>query len=66
MGQNIPEKIDGTVTLIDYEQKIVLTEELQYFVDHLDGKKPKLTNGKHVLSAIEILITASKKLDKMN
>ena len=66
MGQSIPEKIDGTVTLIDYEQKIVLTEESQYFIEHLDGKKPKLTNGKHVLSVMEILITASRELEEMN
>ena len=41
-------------------------EELQYFLNHLDGKKPKLANGKHALSLIKILITASRKLEEMN
>ena len=37
----------GPVTLIDYKQKMALMEELQYFLNYLDAKKPKLANGKH-------------------
>ena len=62
MEKDIPEKIDGPVTLIDYEQKMALTEELQYFVSHLDGKKPNIANGKHALEVTKILVWASKQL----
>jgi UDP-2-acetamido-3-amino-2,3-dideoxy-glucuronate N-acetyltransferase len=62
MENGIPEKIDGPVTLIDYEQKMALTEELQYFVSHLDGKKPNIANGKHALEVTKILVWASKQL----
>ena len=64
MSQGVPEKIDGPVTLIDYEQKMALTEELQYFVDHLGGKKPNIVNGKHAIDVMQILIESSKQLDK--
>ena len=62
MENGIPEKIDGPVTLIDYEQKMALTEELQYFVSHLDGKKPNIANGQHALEVTKILIIANKQL----
>ena len=64
LGKGVPEKIDGPVTLIDYEQKMALTEELQYFVDHLGGKKPNIVNGKHAIDVMQILIESSKQLDK--
>jgi UDP-2-acetamido-3-amino-2,3-dideoxy-glucuronate N-acetyltransferase len=63
MAKGVPEKIDGPVTLIDYEQKMALTEELQYFVDHLEGKKPNIANGKHALEVMKILIEASQQLE---
>jgi hypothetical protein len=63
MAQGVPEKVDGPVTLIDYEQKMALTEELQYFVDHLDGKKLNVANGKHALEVMKILIEASQQLE---
>ena len=61
--QGIPEKVDGPVTLLNYEQKMALTEELQYFVDHLYGKKPEIANGRHALEVTQILIEASKQLE---
>ena len=64
MAKGVPEKIDGPVTLIDYEQKMALTEELQYFVDHLEGKKPNIANGNHALEVMKILIEASQQLTK--
>ena len=62
--QGVPEKIDGPVSLIDYEQKMALTEELQYFVDHLDQEKPAISNGQHAYEVIKILVEASKQLEK--
>jgi hypothetical protein len=53
------------MTLIDYEQKMALTEELHYFVNYYDGKKPKITNGKHSLDVIQILIDASNQLENI-
>ena len=62
MDKGVPEKIDGPVTLIEYEQKMALTEELIYFVDHLEGKKPNIANGKHALGVTKILVDVSRQL----
>ncbi|MBT4828521.1 MAG: gfo/Idh/MocA family oxidoreductase, partial [Candidatus Marinimicrobia bacterium] len=64
MAQGVPEKIDGPVTLVDYEQKMALTEELQYFVNHLDGKKSQIANGEHALEVTKILVESSEQLEK--
>jgi len=63
IAQGIPEKVDGPVTLIDYEQKMALTEELLYFSNHLNNKIPKVANGKHALEVMKILIEASEQLE---
>jgi len=63
LSQGFPEKIDGKVTLIDYKQKMALTEELYYFVNHFDGTKPEIANGKHALEVTKILIKASDHLE---
>jgi UDP-2-acetamido-3-amino-2,3-dideoxy-glucuronate N-acetyltransferase len=59
----IPEKIDGPVKLIEYSAKMPLTEELSYFVDHLNGKKPKISNGEHALDVTRILVDAGRQLE---
>tara|TARA_A100001037_G_scaffold261991_1_gene251319 strand:+ start:310 stop:1287 length:978 start_codon:yes stop_codon:yes gene_type:complete len=59
----IPEKVDGPIELIDYDQKMPLTEELQYFANHLGDKKPKIANGKHAIEVLKILDEASKQLE---
>ena len=43
---------------------MALTNELQYFVDHLGGKKPEIANGEHALEVMQILINASEQLEK--
>ena len=63
IAQGIPEKVDGPVTLLNYEQKMPLTEELQYFVNHLYEEKPEIANGRHALEVTRILIEASKQLE---
>ena len=63
MEQGIPEKIDGPVTLVNYEQKMALTEELLYFSNHLNNKVPKVANGQHALQVMRILIEASEQLE---
>ena len=52
------------MTLVDYEQKMALTEELQYFVNHLDGKKSQIANGEHALEVTKILVESSEQLEK--
>jgi UDP-2-acetamido-3-amino-2,3-dideoxy-glucuronate N-acetyltransferase len=63
LTQGIPEKIDGPVTQINYEQKMALTEELKYFVDHLNGPKPSIANGQHALEVMKVLMRASEQLE---
>jgi len=63
MAQGVPEKIDGPVTLVNYEQKMALTEELLYFSNHLNNKVPKVANGQHALQVMRILIEASEQLE---
>jgi len=60
--QGVPEKVDGPVELINYEKYMALTKELQYFVDHLDGKKLEVANGKHALQVTQILLESSNQL----
>ena len=64
MTRGIPEKINGPVKLIDYEQKMPLTEELRFFINHLNRKKPIISNGRHALDVTKILVEASKQLEK--
>ena len=63
MTNGIPEKIDGPVQLIDYDQKMPLTEEFKYFINHFDGEKPEIANGYHALEVTKILVEASKQLE---
>ena len=60
----VPVKIDGPMENISYEYKMPLTEELKYFIDHLDNGRPKISNGKHALEVITILTEASKQLNE--
>ncbi len=41
-----------------------LTEELQYFANHLGNTKPKIANGEHALEVMQILIEASNRLER--
>ena len=58
----VPEKVDGPVDWIPYGQEMPLTQELKYFIDHLDGKKPDIANGKHGLEVVKIIVKASEQL----
>ena len=58
----IPEKIDGPVEWVTYEQKKPLTEELKYFLKHMGGNNPKIANGQHGLEVMKILVKASEQL----
>jgi len=58
----IPEKIDGPVNWIPYQQKMPLTAELEYFINHLNGEKLNIANGAQGLEVVKILIKASEQL----
>ena len=60
----VPVKIDGPMENVSYESKMPLTEELKYFIDHLDDGRPEISNGKHALEVITILTEASKQLNE--
>jgi len=63
LTNGIPEKFDGHSSLITYEQKMALTEELLYFSQHLIGKNPSIGNSRHAVEVTEILLEANRKLD---
>ncbi len=62
LSTGIPEKIDGEVKQIIYDKKMPLEAELEYFLNHLDGKKPRVSNVSHGLDTVKILVNASKQL----
>jgi len=59
----ILEKIDGPVKSIEYDNKMPLTEELSYFINHLDKQRPKISNGQHALEVTKIISHASNQLE---
>ena len=65
LESGIPEKIDGPVKLIEYSHQMPLTEELSYFVDHLDGKNLEISNGEHALDVTRILVDAGRQLEML-
>ncbi|PPR31109.1 MAG: hypothetical protein CFH36_02299 [Alphaproteobacteria bacterium MarineAlpha9_Bin6] len=48
---------------IKYEEKMPLSEELKYFVEHLDGAVLQIANGQHALEVTKILVDASNQLE---
>ena len=63
LTNNIPQRIDGPTKIIQYEKKMPLYEELNYFVKNLDINKPLVSNGAHAFEVTKILIEASESLD---
>ena len=58
----VPEKVDGPVKWIPYKQKMPLTEEIEYFLKHLNGEKLKIANGEQGLEVVKILVKTSEQL----
>ncbi len=63
MDKGIPEKIDGPVEEIEYDEKMPLTQELLYFNQHLDGLTLEIANAQHALEVTKILVEASIQLE---
>ena len=60
--KNISKKIDGPVKNIKYDKSLPLTEELKYFINHIDGKNLEKCNGAHAVDVTRILVKASNQL----
>ena len=58
----VPEKIDGPVEWIPYNQKMPLIAELEYFMDHFNGEKLEIADMRNGLDVVKILVEASKQL----
>jgi len=64
--QGEPVKRDGPTDVIEYENKMPLTEELKYFVEHLDGTPIEIASGQNGVDVLEILETATNTLKQEN
>jgi len=58
----IPIKIDHPTTIIPYEKKQPLAEELKYFIENLDGKI-EIADGKSGYEVVRVLEKAQQILD---
>ena len=59
-----PIKREGPTECIPYDKHLPLTEELRYFVDHLDGSPIEINNGQNAVYVLEILEKATESLQK--
>jgi UDP-2-acetamido-3-amino-2,3-dideoxy-glucuronate N-acetyltransferase len=59
---NIPSPRIGPTNYIDYESAMSLTEELNYFVDHLDGSRITICDAQSAIDVMKILETATESL----
>ncbi len=57
-----PVKREGPTEIIHYDIKMPLTEELKYFIEHLDGEKPAISDGRNGVEVLEILEKATLSL----
>ena len=61
---NIPIPKNGEITKIKYDSSMPLDNQVDYFINHLDGKKIKISNAKHGLEVMEILSKSTEKLNR--
>ena len=64
LKSGIPEKIDGPVKVIPYENKMPLDIELEYFINHLSSVKPKISDIRYGYEIVKILVNASQQILK--
>ena len=60
--QGEPIKRDGPTEVIPYEKGFPLTNEIQYFIDHLDGSKLEIADGQNAFDVLEVLEKATASL----
>ncbi len=62
-----PIKRDGPTDVIPYNPAMALTEEMKYFVDHLDGAPIEIADGRNGVEVLDILESATKSMNgKLN
>ena len=61
---SIPMPKLGMTKKINYDNELPLTNELKYFLSHLDGKKIKIANGDSAVEVIKILEAATNSLKR--
>ena len=59
---NLPVITGSEKNKIEYEMSMPLTNELKYFMNHLDGEKIEIANGESAIEVIKILELATKSL----
>lgn len=59
-GKPIPHS--GSTRHIEYDDKMPLTAELQYFIDHLNGDPITVNNSESAIEVIKILELATSSL----
>jgi len=57
-----PVKRDGPTEQIEYENKMPLTEEIKYFIEHLEGKPLVIADTQNAVEVMEILEKATESL----
>ena len=62
LKSGVPKKIDGPVEIVPYQNKMPLEIELEYFIDHLKDKKPKISNIYHGFEVVKTLVEASEQI----
>jgi len=60
--QGEPIKRDGPTEIIPYEKGFPLTNEIQYFIDHLDGSRLEIADGQNAFDVLEVLEKATSSL----
>ena len=61
---SIPMPKLGITKKINYDNELPLTNELKYFLSHLDGKKIEISNGDSAVEVIKILEAATNSLKR--
>ena len=64
LKSGVPEKIDGPVKIILFDNKMPLEIELEYFLNHLENEKPMISDIQNGLEIVKILVEASKQILK--
>jgi len=62
INSGIPEKIDGPIKIIPYNNKMPLDIELEYFISHLSEIQPEISNIKHGYEVVKTLVDASRQI----
>ena len=62
----MPKASSGNMEIINYDKELPLDRELNYFIEHLDGRPLNKCNGQSAIEIINILESSSKKLMDKN